>query len=110
MRLRRLTLLLRAHGYVLYTTKWRSPRGHNEALMNWIRRIRGAIGMGVTWAVLWGFAGVLLAAVNSVMPGLGWFFRIFDAPAPALALPGLVGGTLFSIVLGIVARGRKFSE
>jgi hypothetical protein len=82
------------------------------AMEKWLRPIRGAIGMGVTWAVGWGFAGVLAAAASSLLPSswLAPFLQIFDAPAPALAVPGLVGGALFSIVIGIAGRGRKFHE
>src|SRR5678816_4432171 len=39
-----------------------------------------------------------------------WFFEVFDAPLPALAVPGFVGGVLFSIVLGIVGRRRRFDQ
>ena len=46
------------------------------------------------------------------MPSLPWdaFFEVFDAPLPALAVPGFVGGLLFSIVLGIAGRHRRFDE
>ena len=78
----------------------------------WVRRIRGALGMGVIWAIAWGTVGVALALLHSLVPviPLDWFFRIFDAPAPAFALPGFVAGMLFSIVLSIAARNRKFSD
>ena len=47
-----------------------------------------------------------------MLPGepLQWFFDAFDAPLPALAIPGFVGGIFFSIVLGIAARRRSFRE
>jgi len=28
-------------------------------MTTWLRRLRGAVGMGVTWAVAWAVAGVL---------------------------------------------------
>ena len=78
----------------------------------WLRRIRGAIGMGITWAIVWGVAGLGIGALSLVTPWLPWdaFFRRFDAPLPALAVPGFVGGMLFSLVLGIAARNRRFEE
>lgn len=78
----------------------------------WLRRIRGAIGMGLTWALGWAAVGVLIGLVSKLMPfvPLDWFFEVFDAPLPALAVPGFFGGAFFSIVLGIAGRGRKFSE
>ena len=81
-------------------------------MQKWLRRIRGAIGMGLTWAAGWAIFGVMIGAVSTVTPFLPWdsFFEIFDAPLPALAVPGFFGGVLFSIVLGIAGRGRKFDE
>jgi hypothetical protein len=80
--------------------------------MSWLRRIRGAIGMGVTWAIAWGLFGLLIGLTSFVTPFLPWdtFFRYFDAPLPALAVPGFFGGMIFSVVLGVVARNRRFNE
>ena len=79
---------------------------------SWLRRIRGAVGMGVTWAVGWALAGVMIGVSSVLLPGLPWeiFFDVFDAPLPALALPGFVGGVIFSGVLGIAGRRRRFDE
>src|SRR5512139_1446686 len=78
----------------------------------WMRRIRGAVGMGLTWAAGWALVGVLIGVTSRLLPGFPWgrFFEVFDAPLPALAIPGFVGGVLFSMVLGIVARRRRFEE
>ena len=78
----------------------------------WLRRLRGMLGMGLTWALGWALFGLLIGVMSKLLPGLPWdaFFRVFDAPLPALAVPGLVGGALFSIVLGIAGRRRRFDE
>jgi hypothetical protein len=78
----------------------------------WLRRIRGAVGMGLTWAAGWALAGVLIGVASILLPGLPWdsFFRVFDAPLPAMAIPGFFGGVFFSMVLGIAGRRRRFSE
>jgi len=78
----------------------------------WLKRIRGAIGMGLTWAVGWALGGVLLAAATLVLPEWVWrgAARVFDAPAPALAVPGFVGGVIFSIVLGIAAQRNRIDD
>lgn len=78
----------------------------------WQRRIRGAVGMGLTWAVAWALAGVLIGVTSRLLPGLPWnyFFEVFDAPLPALAIPGFIGGVLFSALLGMAERHRKFEE
>ena len=77
-----------------------------------LRRIRGALGMGMTWAVGWALAGVLIGVTSRLLPGLPWdsFFEVFDAPLPALAIPGFVAGALFSAVLGIAGRHRRFDQ
>ena len=78
----------------------------------WLRRIRGAVGTGLVWAVGWAVGGLLIGVTSLLLPGLPWesFFRVFDAPLPALAIPGFFAGVFFSMVLGIAARGRKLSE
>jgi hypothetical protein len=80
--------------------------------MNWLRRIRGAIGMGITWGLAWAAAGIGIGVASLVTPFLPWdvFFRYFDAPLPALAVPGFIGGLFYSVVLGIAARKRRFDE
>jgi len=86
---------------------------HNEAMMKqWQRRIRGSIGMGLTWAAGWALVGLLIGVTSTLLPGLPWdaFFEVFDAPLPALAIPGFCGGVLFSMVLGIAGRRRRFEE
>jgi hypothetical protein len=81
-------------------------------MTKWLKRIRGAIGMGLTWAAEWVLAGLLIGISSKLLPGLpwDWFFETFDAPLPALAIPGFVGGVFFSIVLGIAGRHRRFRE
>lgn len=81
-------------------------------MKKWLRRIRGAVGVSLTWAAGWALVGVLIGVTSLLLPGLPWdrFFEVFDAPLPALAIPGFFGGAAFSIVLGIAARRRRFSE
>lgn len=80
--------------------------------MQWLRRLRGAIGMGLTWAVGWAGFGLLIGVTSKLLPGRLWdrFFEVFDAPLPAMAVPGFIGGVMFSLVLGTVARHRRFEE
>ncbi len=81
-------------------------------MKSWLTRIRGAVGLGLTWAAGWALFGVLIGIASILLPGLPWeiFFEIFDAPLPALAIPGFFGGVLFSTVLGIAGRRRRFDE
>ena len=68
--------------------------------------------MGLTWAAGWALVGVLIGVTSRLLPGLPWdaVFEVFDAPLPALAIPGFVGGALFSVVLGIAGRRRRFDQ
>ena len=81
-------------------------------MRNWARRIRAAAGMGVIWAVIWAVAGIGIGVTSKLLPGLplDWFFNVFDAPLPALAVPGFIGGILFSVVLGVAGRRRRFED
>jgi len=81
-------------------------------MTTWLRRVRGAVGVGLTWAAAWAIVGLLIGVASNLLPGLPWntFFEVFDAPLPALAIPGFLGGVFFSAVLGIVERHRSFAE
>ena len=66
-------------------------------MKNWARRIRAAIGMGLTWGAAWFGAGILLARVPGVHSDLP--FALLFAPL------GFVTGILFSgILVGIEGR------
>lgn len=82
-------------------------------MKSWLKRIRGAVLTGLTWGAGWAVAGVVMGMTNQLLPGLpflGSFFRTFDAPWPALMIPGFFGGAFFSMVLGIAGRRRRFDE
>jgi hypothetical protein len=74
----------------------------------WLRRIRGAVGLGLTWAVAWGFVGFGIELVHNIWPNpLGSMVDIWPA---VLAYPAFLGGLAFSTVLGIAGRRRRFDE
>lgn len=68
--------------------------------------------MGVTWALGWAIFGVTIGVASNIFPGRLWeaFFRVFDAPLPALAIPGFIGGMIFSVILRIAGRARRFDQ
>lgn len=69
----------------------------------WIRRIRGAIGMGLTWAAAWFGAGMVLLLI--VGPDAA------DVPFPlGFGLLGFLAGVTFSGILGLVEGRRSFHE
>jgi len=73
-------------------------------MKKWLRRIRGALLMGITWAVLWAPVGLLIGMVVDPTGAM-------DEPWIAVGtFPGFLGGVMFSIVFGIAARRRKLGE
>ena len=74
----------------------------------WLRRLRGAFGMALSWGVTAFLVGMGIELVHKVWPNpLGAWVDIWPA---ALALPAFFGGLGFSVVLGIAGRRRRFDE
>jgi hypothetical protein len=90
----------------------RIARGGDQApereMKQWMRRVRGALGMGLTWGVVGFVIGMGIELIHNLWPNpLGAMVDIWPA---ALAYPGVIGGVAFSAVLGIVGRRRRFEE
>ena len=68
----------------------------------WARRIRGAIGMGFTWAVAWGVAGMVPR----------WLFGFnTDVPFPLVfGVLGFIAGVTFSGLLVLFEGRRNFDQ
>ncbi len=72
-------------------------------MKGWIRRLRGALGMGFTWGVAWFTAGMALLLV--VGPDAA------DVPFPVgFGFLGFLAGASFSAVLGLLGRRSRFEE
>ena len=72
-------------------------------MKKWLRRIRGAIGMGLTWAIAWFGAGVALLLVIGLDAA--------DVPFPiGFGMFGFLADVMFSGVLGIVEGRRRFDQ
>jgi hypothetical protein len=71
-------------------------------MRNWLRRIRGAIGMGFTWAAAWFAAGFVPR----------WVFGInSDLPFPLLfGGLGFIAGATFSGLLVLTEGRRRFDQ
>ncbi len=81
-------------------------------MKKWLKRIRGALGMGLIWAAAWGSVGMIflsgLLVFGTAPVGVGLATAI--ANSALLALAGLIGGAAFSVVLGITEGRRRFDE
>lgn len=71
--------------------------------------MRGALGMGLTWALGWGFVGGLIELTWNLWPGfpLG---PLVDMWPQVLAIPGFLCGVGFSVVLRVAEGRRRFEE
>jgi hypothetical protein len=72
-------------------------------LLRLLKVLRGAFGMGLTWALGWFIAGLIVGVI--VGPGAD------DVPLPIrFAILGFLSGVTFSGVLRLVASRRRFDE
>jgi len=70
-------------------------------MKRWLKRLRGAVGMGLTWAAAWfGFGAILWP----------FFGPTVVEVALSFAVTGLIGGAIFSLALGIAEGRRRFDE
>lgn len=71
-------------------------------MRNWLRRVRGAIGMGVIWGAAWSGAGMVLAAITRFQA---------DAPFPLIfGVLGFISGVIFSAFLALTERRRSVDQ
>jgi hypothetical protein len=71
-------------------------------MRKWLRRIRGAIGMGFIWGAVWSAVGLIprwLLGFNA------------DAPFPLiLGVLGFIAGVTFSSILALTEGRRRFDQ
>ncbi len=77
-------------------------------MKKWLKRIRGAVGMGLTWAIAWFGGGALIGVVAMVL-GISPAIAVLENAA-AFEIMGFIGGAAFSVVLGIAEGRRRFDE
>ena len=81
-------------------------------MKKWLKRIRGAVGLGLTWAAAWFGAGVIflsgLLAFGTPPAGTGLAAVFFNSVL--LAVGGFIGGAAFSVVLAITEGRRRFDQ
>ena len=76
-------------------------------MKSWLKRIRGTIGVGLTWAALWGMFGAILGLIMG-FPEFGFDVAIFFGWRDAAL--GFVGGATFASVLQLAEGRRRFDE
>ena len=78
-------------------------------MKKWLQRTRGAIGIGLTWAVGWAPVGAVTGLITGVVLGfpLGGIAANY---AEMFGVLGFIGGTMFSTVLRIAEGRRRFDQ
>ena len=69
------------------------------------RRMRAALGLGLTWGLAWGLIGGFVMEAFVDPHG-----RIADMWPQGLAMTGFLGGVIFSIVLWMTEGRRSFHQ
>ena len=76
----------------------------------WLRRIRGAVGMGLVWAAGGAGVGGLIELLANVLPGGLPMASAVDMWPQTLAILGFRRGVVFGVVLGMAGGRRRFEE
>ncbi len=80
----------------------------SEAITPADRYLRGAFGMGLTWAVGWSVIAPLLDVFEWVFQGGGTPNILLGIPLGAIR--GFFNGGVFSVLLAVAGRRRSFDE
>ena len=78
-------------------------------MKQWIQRICGAVGLGLTWAAIWAVLSVLIGTITVSLTGYSLEQNHLD-PLMALAMPGFIAGLIFYAVLLFAEGGSKLYE
>lgn len=73
-------------------------------MKKWLTRIRAAVVMGLTWAVVWAAVAVLVGMIVDPDESMDEMWVAIGA------YPGFLGGVVFSAVLAVAARRHDLDE
>ena len=79
-------------------------------MKRWLRRIRGAVGIGLAWAAGWAPIGAVIGLGMGVVLGGAPHGVVVARYAALFATCGFFGGAIFSTVLRIAEGRRRFEE
>lgn len=81
-----------------------------RGMTNWMRRVRGVLGMGLGWAI--GGLGVaaVIEGADNVTPGGIQAIHVIDLWPPVLFAAGFVGGVLFGTLLAVFGGRHRFED
>ena len=82
-------------------------------MKKWLRRLRGALGMGVTWAAGWSVVGTIvwwtldLVFLGATTSGP---LTVFVTFLTTFGVIGFISGTAFSVILTLTEGRRRFDQ
>ena len=79
-------------------------------MQQWLRRVRGVVGMGLLWAAGGAAVGGLVELLANVLPGGLPMASAVDMWPQTLAILAFRRGVVFAVVLGIARGRRRFGE
>lgn len=79
-------------------------------MRKWLQRIRGAIGIGVTWAAGWAPVGAVTGLIAGLVLGGVPLGGIATNYAAMFGVMGFLGGTIFCTVLSITEGRHRFDQ
>ena len=81
-------------------------------MKKWLKRIRGAVGMGLTWAAAWAPIGAIFGLLNVAMgtPFFGGGLGLVVVGSLGYAAFGFLAGAAFSVVLRVAEGRSKFDQ
>lgn len=79
-------------------------------MRRWWQGVRGALKMGLTWAIAWGIGvGGFIELVGNIFPNAP-IVGLVDIWPFVLAIPGFIAGATFGLVLRLADGRRRFDE
>jgi hypothetical protein len=75
-----------------------------------VRRIRGIIGMAITWGCLWVLAGGFLGTVLVLSGASHWGLPTIWWSAIWFGMVGVLGGGAFAVILSVAERRSVFDD
>lgn len=79
--------------------------------MAFLRKIRGALGTGLVWALAWVLGTLALLGVSVLIPDGGpQMWSLLPLRIVVAATIGFVNGVMFSVVFSVANRRRRLSE
>jgi hypothetical protein len=80
-------------------------------MKQFLRRLRGIIGTGLTWAVGWaGLWGAFLLVMNGLGRLQGWDMWFTVKVELAMAGVGFIAGSAFGVLLSVLERHKRLED